>query len=56
VPDDNQCAPDSPDRCNGDTLEICVNGHYEGTPCGSLGFARCTQVSFSTAACTNNAN
>ena len=54
VPPDNQCAPDSPDRCDGDTLTICVNGHWEGTPCGSIGFSRCTQLTYRLAACSNN--
>ncbi len=56
LPNDNACAPDSPDRCAGDTLEICVNGHYEGTACSSIGFARCTQRTHLVAACTGNAS
>ena len=49
----NQCGPTSPDRCNGNAVEICVNGRYESTDCGSLGFARCAQLTFTTAACVN---
>ncbi len=49
----NQCAPDSPDRCNGNAVEICVNGRYESTDCGSIGFSRCAQLSFTTAVCVN---
>jgi hypothetical protein len=40
-PDAAECARSSPDRCNGDTLEVCVNGHYVATPCSSIGLTTC---------------
>jgi hypothetical protein len=35
------CSEGSPDRCAGDALEVCVNGHYLATACAELGFRTC---------------
>jgi hypothetical protein len=41
IPDATQCPLDAPDSCNGDSLEICVNGMLMDTPCASIGLQTC---------------
>jgi hypothetical protein len=31
----------APDRCAGDSIEICVNGRWRATPCASIGLRTC---------------
>jgi hypothetical protein len=52
VPDATDCDDNSPDRCNGTALELCVNGKYFSIDCASLGLRTCGPVG-KRVACTN---
>jgi hypothetical protein len=44
VPTATECSPSSPDSCDGDSLRICVNGHWAPTACSSIGLRTCGTV------------
>ncbi len=41
APDGTDCTSQSPDTCVGDSLQLCVNGHWAQTACNSIGLGSC---------------
>jgi hypothetical protein len=41
MPDATACTVESPDTCDGDSLQTCVNGNYQSTSCSSIGLTTC---------------
>ncbi|MCU1282415.1 MAG: hypothetical protein JWM53_5961, partial [bacterium] len=44
IPDATECDSTSPDRCNGNAIEICINGKYQSFDCTSIGLSTCSTI------------